>query len=102
MVRVGNCSAPVEPGKEVDGFGLGLGEGDSGLETGEQGERVALHADVVHDDRAEEIDLRSRREDSAEVEGLGKDADHGGGVTIERDGLAYNGAVAVKLALPEG
>ena len=101
LVRGWNLSAPVEFGKEFPGFGPGLGDGDAGVEAGDEGQRISLHADVVHELRGKEIDLCARGEDTAEIEGFGKHADYGDGRSVERDRLSNDGTVAAELALPE-
>ncbi len=102
MVRRRDRFAPVEPGKEGDGLVLRLRNGHSRVEAADERERVALHADVVHELRGEEIDPCAGGEDRAKVEGLGQYSDDGDRRVVERDRSSDDRAVAPELPLPEG
>src|ERR1700753_1220858 len=94
--------AEVQGREEEVGFGLGRSEGNSWLEAAGQRDHVAVFADSVIDVRGEDVHLRARRIDGAEVEGVREKADDRVGRVAEGDGLADDVGVAVELPLPEG
>ena len=75
--------AAVEGGEEEVGLGLGLGEGDSGLEAAGEGDHVAVLADLIVEVGGEDVHFGAGGVDGAEVEGVGEDADDGGGRVAE-------------------
>ena len=101
LAFVSTLDAAVEGWEEEVGFGLGLGEGDAGVEAAGEGEHVAVLADLIVEVGGEDVHFGAGRVDGAEVEGVGEDADDGGGRVAERDGFADDVGVGVELALPE-
>ncbi len=93
--------AEVEGWEEEVGFGLGLCEGDAGVEAAGERDHVAVLADLIVEVGGEDVHFGAGGVDGAEVEGVGKDADDCGGRVAERDGLADDVGIAVELALPE-
>ncbi len=92
----------VEFREEKVCLGLRLRDGDCGLEAADECHGVSPVTDVVHDDGRVDVDSGAGREDGAEVEGVGQDANDGDGFVVEVDGLADDVWIGVKLALPEG
>ena len=79
-------------------FGLGVGDGDAGLEAAGEGDHVAPLAELVVEVGGEDVHLCAGRVDGAEVEGFGQDADDGVGRVAEGEGFADDVGVAVETA----
>jgi hypothetical protein len=88
--------------KQDVALGLRLRHGHSRLKATHHRYHVPPGANVFHYGGSEKVHLRTRRENSAEIECGGKHADYRYNVMVEANGLTDNRRVRAKLALPEG
>src|SRR5216683_3408102 len=69
---VSTLDAAVEGWEKEVGFGLGLGEGDAGVESAGERDHVAVLADPIVEVRGEDVHFGAGCVDGAEVEGVGE------------------------------